>query len=98
MNRLEAEPRHFGNDRNQAVPHQPAGQQRPREVTANLAGGPPLEDQSGTQPDDAHAPVSCLEVVEEVLDLGLVPRVERSRYATNRPGFIDGAVLRPLRI
>ena len=79
-------------------PHERVGEQRAGEVAPDLARGVALEDQPRPQPHDTDLGVLGLEHVEQLLDLGLVARVERGLDPAGRPALVDRAVLRARRV
>ena len=70
-----------------------AGQQRAREQPALLGRCLALEDESRSDPDDAHIGVPFLQVVEDRFDPGLLPRIARRGETAGRPGLVDRSVL-----
>ena len=88
-------PRDVGQERQAARAQQRARQERPGEQPPLLARRRALEDQRGSQADQAQVRVLLLVAVEHALEQDLVLAVGRRRDAGARPALVDQAILRP---
>ena len=95
---LEAQALQVGDDGEEPASHKWGGQQGAREQPADLGRRLALEDQAGAQAHHPRLWVFGLELVEEALDVGLIPRVERTGDPRGGPVFVHPGVLRPGRV